>query len=112
MLFISTYSVLHSHFGHHMEEISSCWYISSIWAEYLALTKCRFTLSVGVSSPPARLKSVGKSRYFLTWAALLTTLLLTRSRASLMAALTSMLSSSTTSCVDVAVLPNQETSTR
>ena len=35
----------------------------------------RFTLSVGVSSPPARLKSVGKSKYFLTWAALLTTLL-------------------------------------
>ena len=32
------------------------------------------TLSVGVSSPPARLKSVGKRRNFLTWAALLTTL--------------------------------------
>ena len=43
MLFISIYSLLRSHFGHHMEEISSCWYISSIWAEYLALTKCRFT---------------------------------------------------------------------
>ena len=37
-------------------------------------TWARTTLSVGVSSPPARLKSVGKSRNFLTWAALLTTL--------------------------------------
>ena len=37
-------------------------------------TLMKNTLSVGVSSPPARLKSVGKSRYFLTWAALLTTL--------------------------------------
>ena len=32
------------------------------------------TLRVGVSSPPAMLKSVGKRRNFLTWAALLTTL--------------------------------------
>ena len=99
------------------------------------------TLRVGVSSPPAMLKSVGKRRNFLTWAALLTTLefvefrlicttsndeasvsifsqgkpllsffclitclnlqiknlLLTLSKASLMAALTSILSSSTTS---------------
>ena len=28
---------------HHMDEISSCWYISSIWAEYFSLTTCRFT---------------------------------------------------------------------
>ena len=116
-----------------MDEISSCWYISSIWAAYFSLTMCLFTwrmifqpkspingnywwsnilmyypnkmhnfplligfesrsctdfcssrtrliiwrkktLRVGVSSPPAMLKSVGKRRNFLTWAALLTTL--------------------------------------
>ena len=29
--------------SHHMDEISSCWYISSIWAAYFSLTTCRFT---------------------------------------------------------------------
>ena len=35
--------VLGSFLGHHIEETVSCWYISSIMAEYFSVTTCLFT---------------------------------------------------------------------